>query len=136
MGLDRPVFSWNVYDRARITDRTRFFCKKVYISPSFTIHKRFRYHGRRSLIYNEEAAMPACFHLSVVDTKIYDRRALDHPTAPPIFNVGSHNFLMQSLPRNRFDRSFRDGRNVIELSANPATSRKEGARSILLIRWR
>lgn len=72
--------------------------------------------------------MPACFHLSVVDTKIYDRRALDHP---PIFNVGSRNSLMQSLPRNRFDRSFRDGRNVIELSA---TSRKEGARSILLIR--
>lgn len=67
--------------------------------------------------------MPACFHLSVVDTKIYDRRTLDHPTAPPIFNVGSHNSLMQSLLRNRFDRSFRDDRNMIELSANPATSR-------------
>lgn len=136
MSLDRPVFSWSVYDRIGISGGTRFFCKKVYISPSFTIHKRFRYHGRRSLIYNEEAAMSACFYLSVVDTKIYDRRALDHPTAPLIFNIGSHNSLMQSLPRNRFDRLFRDGRNVIELSVNPATSRKKDARSILLIRWR
>lgn len=153
VGSDRPVFPPSVYERAEITgalSRTGDFFFPFFFSPpflqeslhlaTFTIHKRFRYQRRRSLIYNEEAATEARStpYRVVIDSKFMiielrssariDQGPLSTAAiflcnrCPPIGSVKRDRIIDQSGHRPRLNVSIRSLASVRPLNEDGSRS--------------